>query len=608
MVRVGRACAVAVVALVCLPSMAAAGGGEFPADGVIGIGRGGTSFTRADDGSVMLRNPALLADLWGDQLMLGAHILAHDSCFQATGAHKTRGDSVDYGNGVVVLNADPGSTDLDGNPLPSNLVDDDTSLGQMEDGRYLPYPEVCFEGPIPYLPQLVLSMKLADDIGVGLAFLPPETSAAGQFGNRDGTVDTANGVEPSPLRYTGSHVNASYFSVAAAAGWRMNDWLRVGAGFQWAMVAVNSVGFAPGTDRLRGPSGDTRIDTFLRDLFIPAFVASVHAVPMDELDVAVGFKWADSVRARAKLDITTRVWGTGETFTYLDEDGEEVEVGSGIPTTTHNVEGRVSAPPIWHPQLSFGVRYADRLKPRVRDWNAAKTASRGAVEDHMSMERWDVELTAVVYFSEVRDFIDFVNDGETADAAEIIAGGVTNDVSGPVGKCIEDDPSGGCAADNPLRRSRTPLHGQTQYSLRLGGDYNVLPGIFSVRTGVSYETEGSDIAYFDPKAYDQERIGLHAGWTWRIAQVTDLSFGWAMFLHDDIWLGAGYQGEDGLGVEYPEKYELSSLHWNADAPDGLAKRNIGSTNNDPEDGPQFANAGKFNSSLQVFSIQLTQHF
>jgi len=600
------------VAGLMIPQIALAGGGEFVADGVIGIGRGGTGMTRADDGTVMIRNPALLADLWGDQLMLGSHLLFHDSCSQFTGAQRTQRDSVTFGDGqVYVLNADPDATTLDGEPLPSNLVDGDASLGQMDEGRYRPYPEVCYEGPIPYLPELALTMKLADDLGVGLAFFPPEGGSPGNLGRRDGTLETDTGLESDPSRYIGSaHTNASYFSLLGAVGYRPMPWLRVGAGFQWTALAVNVVGFSAGQDQ-RSPSGDVRTDTFLRDLFIPGFVASVHVVPMDAMDVMVGFKWQDSLKAAAKIDITTGVFGTGEAYTFINEDGEEESVGSRVPTTTHNIPGKVEGAPIWVPQLTFGVRYADRLKPRIRDWDAAKKAvGNHAVEDHMSSERWDIEAGVVVYLNGVRDVSDFINPGEDAGAGNVTEDGIVAEVSGPVGECVTPNDAGGCSEDDQRRRTRTFLRGKTAYSLRLGGDYNVLPGLFSVRAGISYETSGTEIEYFSPRYYDQERTGLHTGMTWRIGGVTDLSVGYALFIHPDIRLGTDWQGEEDTAPPYPEKYELESLHWidpDDSSLDGQGKLAVPSPSG-PADGPHWSNAGIFKTGLQVVSVQLTQHF
>src|SRR3954465_13324991 len=76
-----------VALIVCLPRIAQAGGTEFPADGTRGLGRGGARAARADDPTIMTRNPAALALLWDDQAVFGAHLLLTDACMQPTGGY-----------------------------------------------------------------------------------------------------------------------------------------------------------------------------------------------------------------------------------------------------------------------------------------------------------------------------------------------------------------------------------------------------------------------------------------------------------------------------------------------------------------------------------------
>ena len=203
----------------CLPRIAQAGGTEFPADGTRGLGRGGARAARADDPTIMTRNPAALALLWDDQATFGAHLLLADACMQPTGAYGwgLQGDSaLDLGEGPVYCVRRQGRHDLNGKPL----------VGFTDE----PYPRVCFQGAAPFLPTVALSMKLSDDLGVGLGFFPPDAASLNQWGNRDGTVDTPNGMRPNPLRYYRSHQNVSYFSLLAAAGYRLAPWISVGAG------------------------------------------------------------------------------------------------------------------------------------------------------------------------------------------------------------------------------------------------------------------------------------------------------------------------------------------------------------------------------------------
>lgn len=580
-----------------IPGTAFAGGNEFPADGVIGLGRGGTSFTRADDPSVMLRNPALLSELWGDQAMIGGHVLLTDGCFQPTGAYGGRADSVDLGDGPFALNADPGSTDASGNPVPEGL------LGK-------PYEKVCFDGPIPYFPQVGLSMKLRDDLGVGLGFFPPEYATINQWGNEDGTVysKSQGRLVPNPMRYGGTHVNSSYFTLLGALGYRIMPGLSVGLGFKWSLLALDAVAWSS-SDQFRDINGDVRVDVFARDLFIPGINASVQYTPTDAIDVAVGFKWEDRIRASAKIDLTAGYFGLGQPYGYIDADGQQQTVGSRIPTYTPNLPGTLNVPPISVPQLSFGVRYADRIKPRIRDWGAAKAAAGRHVEDHMSNERWDVEADMIVYFNGFRDRTEFLTSGSVVSVSDVQADGTKVGLTSIVGQCISPDDNSMC----PEGRYRTQrLHGgNTQLSLRVGGDYNILPGIFSVRTGVSLENSGADVGFHDPRNYNQERLGVHAGWTWRIAEVTDLTFGWAMFFHPEIYLAPN--NTPVAMPKYSLRYRTDEYNWidpdgpDADRIDGYAKSAV-PYRAGPTASPQFYNAGTYTYDLQVFSLQLTQHF
>lgn len=158
-----------VLASTALPQLVHAGGPEFPAGGTRALGRGGAGFARADDPSLMFHNPALLADLWDDQAMLGAHFVLADSCMQPTGAYGwnvSNADVSDFGDGPVYLQAVAGDTDLNGKPLK----------GYGED----PFPKVCSQGAMPFLPQVGLSMKLAPNVGVGIGFFPPDNAGLNQ--------------------------------------------------------------------------------------------------------------------------------------------------------------------------------------------------------------------------------------------------------------------------------------------------------------------------------------------------------------------------------------------------------------------------------------------
>jgi hypothetical protein len=591
--------------LLTLPRAARAGGPEFPAGGTRSLGRGGAGFLRADDPSVMTRDPALLADLWDDQALFGAHLLLVDACMQPTGAYGwnvVAPDVSDFGDGPIFLQAGQDDRDLRGRPLQ----------GYADE----PFPKVCYQGPAPFLPQIALSMKLSDRLGVGLGFFPPDTAATNQWGNRDGTIATQSGLRPNPLRYYDSHLNVSFFSLLSAVGWRPASWISVGLGLQWSMVIYSATTWTNAITS-RAPNNDVRGDLFGRDLFVPGVIASVQLRPLDALEIGLGFKWSDRVVSKAKLDLISGVYGTGKIFEYLDADGVTQRIGSTIPATTNNIPATVDSPPIWVPQATLAIRFADRLVPRPTDWNAAHAAAAGVVEDHLATERWDVEVDAVYYANSVYDAVRLTTNG-TADAVSINPDGSIGHVTGLIGKCRAalDPVSRQCPDSN--RVVTVPYHGKDQYSLRAGGDYNLLPGIFALRAGVSYETDGQDPQWFNIRNYMLSRTGFHAGVTLRVATKTDVSIGYAHFIQRDVHLQVNETAN-----AYPRQYKMPEYRFSpglgvADISgmngqgkhgfDGIAHVALPNADIVSPPGPDFINAGSYYYHLDVMSATFTQHF
>jgi hypothetical protein len=597
MLRIVTLVSAILLAISAVPVPAAAGGAEFPAGGARGIGRGSANFARADDPSVMVRNPALLADLWNDMALAGANVLLADSCFQATGTYGNPfgyrlqdDDVVNFGDGDVFINPPPGATDLDGKALPR--VQDEV------------LPNVCYSGPVPILPHIGLSMKLSPRLGIGLGFFPPDLAALNQFGNRDGTVETPAGLRSSPTRWFRAHQNTSYFSALGAVGYRLADWLTIGAGFQWQLVVYSTTTFSRVNTSLSSRD-DVRSEVFGRDLFIPGLIASAQITPIDALDIAIGFKWSDRVESIAKVDATPGAFGTGDVYRWRDMSGMERASGSFVPTTTQNIRGAVSAPPIWAPQLSLGIRFADRLKPRVKvkDSESAHLAAGKDVEDSMLNERWDIEADAIMYFNSVSDSRKFVNPGRLVSLVGIGANGMPVPTTTLVGACTKyrnNDPMGECLqAESPAI-----LHGKNHLSLRLGGDYNVLPGVLTFRAGLSYETDGADVRYNDITNYMLGRTGLHVGATLRVAKRTDITVGYVHFIQKDVRLTPNLGGAPvpNAWTMDPGKYHLVT-----GKNDGVAGFPI-TDSGTPTEGPLYANAGEYFYHLDVVSVDFAQHF
>jgi long-subunit fatty acid transport protein len=223
----------------------------------------------------------------------------------------------------------------------------------------------------------------------------------------------------------------------------------------------------------------------------------------------------------------------------------------------------------------------------------------------MATERWDIEANAVVYFNSVSDQVLFTSNTAKLDLVEAQArpnGSVVNaHIPSYVGNCTKYDASHTCVGSWEVP---TQLKGKDQLSLRIGGDYNVLPGRFAVRAGASFETDGADVRYLNIRNYMLGRAGLHAGLTFRIAGKTDFSVGFAHFIQKDIRLDVNPD------TPLPPSYTATpaaqaKYNYVPGTHDGVAMLTIAQA---PNQRPNYQNAGNFFYHLEVVSVSLSQHF
>jgi hypothetical protein len=78
-----------------------------------------------------------------------------------------------------------------------------------------------------------------------------------------------------------------------------------------------------------------------------------------------------------------------------------------------------------------------------------------------------------------------------------------------------------------------PHNWEDQLSLRLGGDYNLMPGFLAIRLGASFETRGVNPAYQGLDFYPAMRIGAHLGGTLRLGAF-DVSLAYAHLFQETI--------------------------------------------------------------------------
>ena len=333
--------------------------------------------------------------------------------------------------------------------------------------------------------------------------------------------------------------------------------VRIGASFGFGVGLFDFVNVTRAT---RGEefSGDILTELSAVDAFIPRLTASVHVVPHDSIDLMVGFTWTDRIRARGDLTLSSGY--------YQDAVIEEL--------TINDVE--LGAPQPW--LLSFGIRYADRIAPRPTDPNQVERLT-GRVEDSMSNERWDVEFNFVYERNSVvnRFQVDIPRNGPNGDGTYSI------------------DTGGGLSASIPWD-IQLAHNWQDQMSFRLGGSYNVIPGLAAVNLGASFETNGVESGYEQLDFINFKRYGLYAGLTVRIGRF-------------DVSLAYGHihQFAQTTGPEEAKLRQVSADHRHAelaceesDDPDCEPSSNFGHGT--------IINMGRITSNFNIVSLGLTYHF
>lgn len=463
-----------IFALLGAPALAHAGGFEYAAPGTRALGRGGAFMARADDPMALGYNPAALAFLPGYQLMLGSHLAFYDACVDRSGTYAV--DSF--------LESRFGYTDTND---PSNWVNTEM-------------PQVCRGGYPGPSPQLVFTARLLPELGIGFGILAPAGVGNGTWGNDDGTVEVNGMSLPTPTRYALTHQDLLLFHPTVGIGVSPVEWLSLGVSFQWGMAIVGFTNHTSAGMGTEDPAEDVRTVLHAEDWFIPAVIVSAHFVPIDALDIVISARLSDGIDGGGSLTLTTGWFGSNDPLATT----------SFAPETTVVDGVRLQAGQPW--QFGLAVRYADRRERRYRDPDQAARVT-GRVEDQMQNENWDIELDVVYQHNgQVRDFIVTPPAGTAAAVCE-----------GP------RDDNGACARRFTANLPGTlPIaHGwQDQVSVRLGADWNILPGQLAVRAGAHWESSGINSTYQIQDFIPGMRLGLHAGMTFRIDRF-DLSIAYA---------------------------------------------------------------------------------
>lgn len=572
------------------PVPAAAGGLEYTAAGATALGRGGAVAARADDPMVLSYNPAGLAELRGSQLLFDVNIAQMNACVDPIGYYGW--GAYGGGNPVHIPDAATGThTDIPLGTPPASAA----ATAYYND----PLDTVCMKQHLMPLPQLIVTSRLSEKLGIGGGLVFPAISPVGQWGDRNGVIRGDTGeLRPAPTRYMLMNTGNVAIFPTFGVGYRVMPWLRVGGAFEWGMIWVDSTTMA-GIGTGTSPDNDVVAHAHGRDLFVPGFTGSVHVVPNDNWDIVAAFRYQDAIHAPGELDLTTGVFAANA-VAHTTRDLKITSINQNMP---------------W--KLRAGIRYSDRLAPRPTGagHGEGNGPSSQPIHDAMQDERWDVELDAEYQINSRNQaqVIDYQPNQQVEFKSSMISPGST-------GISMAQFP------DSTAPNTTIQKHWKDQISMRLGGTYNILPGFFNVMAGVHYENRGIDPNFMQIDFWPVQRVGLHGGVTFRIFRNTDLVFSYAHIFDETIVVGAPehldaatiYQNtpfgaspkniDKSVGImgrgKLPPLEELNK----PSSPDGIARLAQVTTKNPLNQPAYVINSGTYRSSMNVLAVGVHGHF
>lgn len=464
------------VLALCVPCVAVpawADGLQLLPGGTASVSRGGAIAARPEDPMTMLKNPAGMAFLSGNQLMLEFDGPIDHMCVDPYGY---------YGWGVY-----SGSRSEFGNPLALNNPTHPT-IGSTY--ATTPLPKICNSAPLGSIPQLAATFKIGSQLAVGVGFVAPTGVGSLQYGGADGTVQTPSGPRPTPTRYSLVSQKAEFaFDPAVSVAYRVIRQLAFGITFQALMLKDKTTAVqneVAGTN----PATDWFATLEAKDYFIPAMTFSVHARPTEAINLMASFRWIDSFSGSANLTYETNTYQRGAT-------------SGPVPYTNPPISIRnVTVPLPW--ELSVGARYAGRLSDQHDT----------GLRDPMDTELWDVELD-LDYDINSRAGKDSVDVGHTVTVT-------TKNATGPGGTTSAD-----------VSQFAVSGHLKDSVAVRLGGSYAIVPRVLSAQGGAFFETRGLDPAYADIDSFAFERVGLGLGAVIRLGRF-DLRAGYSHIFSESL--------------------------------------------------------------------------
>lgn len=443
----------AVLATSGLASQARAAGIEETVNGGVALGRA-AGYGRAVDFMAIYQNPANLAVLPSAELGGELRLPLFRGCFD-----RALDQRIDYKT-----------------PNPDLDFQGDEYFGNVCNSA-APFPTG----------NLGWAQSFASGWGWGIGFFSPAANANAKYGKETIVTVLPGEDEQYPITQRGLEYptrqlllsrNALAAWLMAGVGWEPIHQLRIGASLGWGFATIHNKNVV---SILGGTFADQEVlsDVKAADWFVPRATFSAVAEPSDGFELFASLTYTGDVNGKGTLDLTANgIQGAPLTDCRSETAGPHCRV--------NDIQLRVPFPRF---EATLGLRYASRRSGRER------------VLDPMKDERWDIALEGVwSQTSHIDRFQLTIFDANTAaESAPKVAFSSSPDTA-------------------PLQTMPTaiiPRQWRDTYTLRIGGDYNLIADKLSVRAGLSYQSAASPASYMNIDVFATQRIGLHAGVTYK---------------------------------------------------------------------------------------------
>lgn len=435
---------------------------EFPDNGSEQEGRGGAWMARASDPLAVMFNPAGLAGQ-PTRFTIQTNINFEHTCFtRVKAANDTSVDPLVGPNGV--------------------------------------FPKVCNDVQANPNPQIGVTWRATERLGVGLLFIAP--SAAGEKTFPDFVNDGNGQPQAPPNRYLLIRQSGVIAFPSIGVGYEVIDDLRLGATFSWGFARLKLASASPAlnTDSATPPN-DAIANLQVADYFVPSVNVGALWSVTPEIDVAGWYKWTDAVKARGDVGTATNYYtkqnaqGDDKNVRYGDTIFEDC--GTGLPTKACGDGGNATVKLTIPMEAKLGVRY-HRPRDRRPKWAEGKR-----LRDPMATDLFDVEADATWANNSAASTIEVRFPGDATGRGLLPVAGVQGGEIPP-------------NADQVRGFKDT-------FGVRVGGDYNILPDQLAVRAGGFFESSAANPRYQNIDFAATSRFGLALGATYRIRLGTEES-------------------------------------------------------------------------------------